>query len=104
MYIYIYIYIYIWWAERNKEIDIKNSTYYDFNDIIKVEDFDPDILLIDEKSYENILVYNIWYKKLIDCKPRCITFDKIDGFIRVYDRTRYLVLFVNCDVAVLEIY
>ena len=59
---------------------------------------------MDEKSYENILVYNIWYKKLIDYKPLCIRFDKIDGFIRVYDRTRYLVLFVNCDVAVLEIY
>ena len=29
----------------------------------------------------------------MDAKPLCIRFDKIDGFIRVYDRTRYLVLF-----------
>ena len=49
--------------------------------------------LIDEKSYEHILVYNNSYKTLIDAKPLCIKFEKIDGFIRVYDGTRYLVLF-----------
>ena len=32
-----------------------------FDDVIKIEDFDPDSL-IDEKSYENILVYNFSYK------------------------------------------
>ena len=30
---------------------------------------------------------------MIGAKPLCIRFDKIDGFIRVYDRTRYLALF-----------
>ena len=30
-----------------------------FNDIIEIEDFDFDNILKDEKSYENILVYNI---------------------------------------------
>ena len=29
----------------------------------------------------------------MDAKLLCIRFDKIDGFIRIYDRTRYLVLF-----------
>ena len=29
---------------------------------IKIEDFDHDNILIDEKSYENILVYNILCK------------------------------------------
>ena len=32
------------------------------------------------------------YKSLTDCKPLLIRSDKIDGFIRVYDGTRYLVL------------
>ena len=41
----------------------------------------------------HILVYNISYKSLIDAKPLRIMHDKIDGFIRVYDSTRYLVLF-----------
>ena len=75
-----------------KEIDIKNCTCYYFDDIIKFEDFDLDNILIEE-SYENILFYNILYKSLIDSKPLRIRFDKIQGFIRVYVGTRYLVLF-----------
>ena len=39
------------------------------------------------------MVYDILYKALICVKPLCIRFDKVDGFIRVYDETRYLVLF-----------
>ena len=79
--------------DKLNEIDIKNRTYYYFNDIIEIEDFDLDNILIGEKSYENILFYNISYKILIDTKPLRIRFDKIDWFIRVYDGTRYLVLF-----------
>ena len=55
--------------------------------------FDLDNILIDEKSYKNILSYNISYKSLSDHKPLRIRVDKIDVFIRVYDGTRYLVLF-----------
>ena len=40
-----------------------------------------------------VLIYNISHKNLVVAKTLCIRFDKIDGFIRVYDRTRYLVLF-----------
>ena len=50
-------------------------------------------ILIDEKWYENILVYNISHKTLIDAKSLRIRLDIIDGFITVYDWTRYLVLF-----------
>ena len=32
-------------------------------------------------------------KTLIGAKPLCIRFDKINGFISVYDGTKYLVLF-----------
>ena len=41
----------------------------------------------------NILIYDISCKTLIDPKPLCIRSDKINGFVRIYDRTRYLVLF-----------
>ena len=37
-----------------------------------------------------ILFYNILYKILIDSKPLRTRFDKIDGYIRVYDGARYL--------------
>ena len=33
---------------------------YYFNDIIKFEDFDFDKILLDEKSYEHILIYDIF--------------------------------------------
>ena len=66
---------------------------YHFDGIIKTENFNCDNILIDEESYENILVCSISYKRLIDTKSLCIRFDKIDRFIRVYDGTRYLALF-----------
>ena len=48
--------------EKLKEIAIKNRTCYYFDDITEIEDFDTDHIWIDEKSYENILVYNISHK------------------------------------------
>ena len=76
-----------------KKVCIKNRTCYYFNDIIRLEDFDLDNILIDEKLRENILIYDISYKTLIDPKSLRIIFDKIDGSIRIYDETRYLNLF-----------
>ena len=76
-----------------KKTDIKNHTCYYFSDISTTEDFDFDNILLDEKSYENILVCDISYKTLIGAKPMHIRFDKVGRFIRVYDGTRYLILF-----------
>ena len=78
-----------------KKVRIKSCTCYYFDDIIKLEDFDLDNILIDKKSHENILIYDIWCKILIGLKPLQIRFDKIDGVIRIYDRSRYLILFGN---------
>ena len=39
-------------------------------------------ILLREKSYKNILVYNILYKKIMDAKPLRIRFDKGDGIIK----------------------
>ena len=53
-----------------KQIDIKNWTYYFYNDIIDLKDFDARLLKIDKKSYKNIGIYNIGYitiKKFNDC-------------------------------------
>ena len=76
-----------------KKINIENRKCYFFNDIIKFEDFDLDNIIIDEESYENILVYNVSYKTLIGVKPLRIGFDKIHDLC-VYDGTRYLVLYL----------
>ena len=39
------------------------------------------------------MIYDISYKTLIGAKPLRIRFDKTHGFIRIYDGTKYLVLF-----------
>ena len=49
--------------------------------------------LFGKKSSENIIIYKISYKTSIGAKELPIRFDKINGFIRLHDRARYLVLF-----------
>ena len=49
---------------------------------IKLEGFDIDNVLIDKKSDENILTYDISNKTLVTPKLLRISFDKIDAFIR----------------------
>ena len=44
-----------------KQINIKNGTYYFYNDMIDLENFDARLLKIDKKSHKNIGIYNIGY-------------------------------------------
>ena len=76
-----------------KKVRIKNRRCYHFDDMIKLEDFDIDNILTDEKSHENILIYDISYKTLISSKPFRIRFDKKGRIIRIYHGTRCLTLF-----------
>ena len=43
-------------SNKVKDINIKNRTYYLFNNIINVENFDPNNIKIYEKSYKNIFI------------------------------------------------
>ena len=47
---------------------LKIRISYYFHDILKIEDFDFNNILINEKSYENNLVYNT-YKTVIATNP-----------------------------------
>ena len=65
---------------------------------INIEYFDFDNILKDEKLHENVSnisnnVYNISHKTLMCAKAMHTRFDKVHGFVSVYDRTRYLTLF-----------
>ena len=51
-----------------QDINIKNHTYYFFNDIISIKDIDPNNFKIYEKSNKNILIYYIAYVTIIDSK------------------------------------
>ena len=47
-----------------------------------------------EKSYRNILIYDISYKTFMGEKKSGFKFEKVDGFIKVYDGARHLMLFI----------
>ena len=42
-----------------QKVCFKNRTCYNFHDIIKLQYFNPDNTLIDTKSHENIVIYDI---------------------------------------------
>ena len=44
-----------------KELNIKNQTYYFFDDIIDIKHFHSNLLKIDKKSYRDIYIYYIDY-------------------------------------------
>ena len=44
-----------------KQINIKIYRYYFFNDMVNIEDFDPNLLKIDNKEYKNMGIYYIGY-------------------------------------------
>ena len=67
-----------------KSINIKNRTYYFFNDRINIEDFDSNLLKIDKTSHKNVDIYYIGYitkKKLMIMKLFTV-YNKVDGFIK----------------------
>ena len=74
---------------ESKKFYMKNHMCSYFGDIIKFEDFDFGNILLDEKLYENILIYDISYKTFIGLKLLRIMFDKV----RHYEVTKYLVSF-----------
>ena len=44
-------------SNKVKDLDIKNRTFYFFNDIINIKTFDLNNIKIDKKLYKNILIY-----------------------------------------------
>ena len=56
---------------------------------MRVIDTNSRDILLDEKKNENILTYDISYKTFMGSIPLCISFDEIDGFIKIYDGIRY---------------
>ena len=83
-----------------KQINIKNRTYYFYNDIINIKNFDAKLLKIDKKSYKDIGIYNIGYitfKRIDDCEkiysvnPLYLLIDHASGYIEEKGVNKYLV-------------
>ena len=81
-----------------KDIIIKNRTYYVFNDIIYIENFDPNNIEIDEKSLKNILIFYIVYVtikkdlKSYSVNLLCVIFGEMNRYFEVINGNRYLTL------------
>ena len=80
--------------ETVKQTDIKNRTYYFYNDVIDIKKFDLDLLKIDKKSYKDISIYNIGYiiiKKIDDYEdiysvnPLYLTITHASGLLMIFD-------------------
>ena len=84
-----------------KQINIKNRTYYFYNDQINLKDFDARLLKVDKKDYKEIDIYYIGYvtvKKIANCNninsvnPLYLMIDKMIGHFEEKRRNKYLVL------------
>ena len=60
-----------------KEVRIKYRTCCYFDEIIQLAEFHIDSILIDEKSYKIILIYDITYENLIDPNLLRVRLDKL---------------------------
>ena len=71
-------------SNKDKDIAIKNQTYYFFNDIINRKDFDPNNIKIDQKSYKNILIYCIGYATVKDLK--CVNINSVNHLYLIFNK------------------
>ena len=84
-----------------KQINIKNRTYYFYNDQINLEDFDARLFEVDKKSYKEIDIYYIGYvtfKEIVNCNninsvnPLYLMIDEMIGHFEERNGNKYLVL------------
>ena len=84
-----------------KQINIKNRTYYFYNDQINLKDFDARLLKVDRKDYNEIDIYYIGYvtvKKIANCNninsvnPLYLMINEMIGHFEEKNENKYLVL------------
>ena len=84
-----------------KQINIKNWTYYFYNDRTDLKNFDAKLLKIDKKDYNEIDIYYMAYvtvKKIDNCKninsinPLYLMIDEMTVHFEEKNENKYLVL------------
>ena len=79
-----------------KQMNIKKRTYYFYNELIKLFDFDPNMLKLNKKTFKGIDIYYTGYvtKKeeynINSVNPLYSLIYKIDGFIEEKRANKYL--------------
>ena len=84
-----------------KQINIKNHSYYFYNDVINLKDFDGSLLKVDKKDSNEIDVYHISYvtvKEIVNCNninsvnPLYLMINEMIGHFEEKNENKYLVL------------
>ena len=94
--------------EELKQINIKKRTYYFYNDIINLDDFDVSKIKVDKKDFNDIDIYYLGYeykKKISECNvidsvnPLYLrTADTKGQFEKGKDHAWYLIISCRDDV------
>ena len=87
--------------EKTKQINIKNQTFYFYNNQINLKDFDATLLKVYKKNYKEIVIYYIGYvtvKKIANCNninsvnPLYLMINEMIGHFEQKTGNKYLVL------------
>ena len=74
-----------------KQINIKNCTYYFFNEIINIKNFDSSLIKIEKRKRKNY-----YYKNIDSVNTLYLVISKADGYIEENNGTNYL-MFTSAD-------
>ena len=87
--------------KTTKQRNIKNRTYYFYNDITDIETFDSNMLKLDvQKTYKNLDIYNIGYVTIQkigygydinSVNPLYYRINNVNGYIEEISEDKYLV-------------
>ena len=86
--------------EETKQVNIKNRTYYFYNDIMDLKDFDAKLLKIDKKLYKNLDINYIGYiaiekiddyESIYSVNPLYLRIDHASGYIEEKNGNKYLI-------------
>ena len=84
-----------------RQINIRNRTYYFYNDQINLKDFDARLLKVDKKNYKEISIYyidHVTFKKISNCNninsvnPLYLMVNEMIGHFEEKNENKYLVL------------
>ena len=94
-----------------KQVNVKNRTYYFWNDLINIKDFDPRLLKLNKKLSMSVSIYYIGYVtknpeySINSLNPLYLLVDEIDGFIEEKEGSKYLnIAFTDSNNEVLKKY
>ena len=89
---------------NTKEINMKSWSYYFFDDMINIKNFDPNLLKVDKKLHKNIDIYyidyitmkDLDYVKINSVNSQYLIIGEGDGYIEEKNGNKYLTL-VSAD-------